>query len=152
MFIFAFLSAFGNAIEGATVNNSGSIAASAYPFIVAKGFSPNSSALSLLINTSAAAPSLIVEALAAVTVPSFVKAGRRLGIFSKRTLVNSSSVSIIIGSPRRCGTSTGTISESNFPAAHASVERLYDCMAKASCASLVKLCFSAQASAKTPIG
>ena len=38
------------------------------------GLSPSSSAFSLLINTSAAAPSFMVEALAAVTVPSFVKA------------------------------------------------------------------------------
>ena len=35
--------------------------------------------------TTAAAPSLMVEALAAVTVPSFVNAGLRLGIFSSLT-------------------------------------------------------------------
>ena len=80
--IFAFAKAFGSAFEGATVNHSGSLAASAYPFMVAKGCSPNSSALSLLISTSAAAPSFIVDAFAAVTVPSFVKAARKPGIFS----------------------------------------------------------------------
>ena len=55
--IAALESAFGKASEGASVNHSGSFAASAYPFMVARGFSPNSSAFSLLMSTTAAAPS-----------------------------------------------------------------------------------------------
>jgi hypothetical protein len=50
-----------------------------------------------------AAPSFIVDALAAVTVPSFEKTAFKVG-FSILTLVNSSSLDTIIGSPLRCGT------------------------------------------------
>jgi len=38
----AFANALGSAFEGATVNHSGSLAASAYPFIVANGVNFNS--------------------------------------------------------------------------------------------------------------
>ncbi len=85
----------------------------------ANGFRFNSAALSSLINIKAAAPSFIVEALAAVTVPSFVKTGFKAGILSNLTFVYSSSLAITIGSPRRCGTSTGTTSVSNLPASQA---------------------------------
>ena len=60
------------------------------------------------------APSLIVEALAAVTVPSFEKAGRSVGIFSNITFLYSSS-SVIIKFPLRDATSTGIISSLNCP-------------------------------------
>ena len=63
--------------------------------MVANGVIPNDDAFSSDIKTKAAAPSFIVEALAAVTVPSFEKAGRSAGIFSNFTLVYSSSSAII---------------------------------------------------------
>src|SRR5690606_3533429 len=71
----AFATAFGIAIAGVVVNQSGDCSASAYPITLAKGFKPNSSTFSLLINTNAAAPSLIFEEFTAVTVPSLINAG-----------------------------------------------------------------------------
>ena len=65
----------------------------------------------------------MVEALAAVTVPSFVKAGLRAGILSKITLLYSSSVSKIMGSPLRWGMDTGIISLENFTASQAALAR-----------------------------
>ena len=55
------------------------------------GFIPNFFTLLSLINKTAAAPSFIVDALAVVIVPDFSNAGLSLGIFSKSTLVGSSS-------------------------------------------------------------
>src|SRR5699024_5942212 len=64
------------------------------------------------INTNAQAPSFTPGAFPAVTVPSLSNAGFN---FSNTSSVvpsrGASSVSTIIGSPRLCGTSTGTISE-----------------------------------------
>jgi hypothetical protein len=67
---------------------------------------------------------LIVEAFAAVTVPSLVNAGFKLGILSKFTFENSSSLLIIIGSPFLCGTETGITSLLNLPEFHASDDLL----------------------------
>ena len=66
----------------------------------------------------------MLEALAAVMVPSFLKTGRKEGTLSTLTLLKSSSVSITNASPRRCGTSTGTTSSENLPAAQDSALRL----------------------------
>jgi hypothetical protein len=52
---------------------------------------PIASAFSLLINTNAAAPSFRVDAFAAVTVPSFLNTGFRVGILSNFTAAGSSS-------------------------------------------------------------
>ncbi len=93
--------ALGIALAGATVNHSGSNAASAYPFMVANGFKFNLSAFSLLIKINAAAPSFNVEALAAVTEPSLLKTGLKVGIFSIFTFLYSSSSVTKIGSPFR---------------------------------------------------
>jgi hypothetical protein len=49
--------------------------------IKANGFNPKDSALSSLISIIAAAPSFIVDALAAVTVPSFEKTAFKVGFF-----------------------------------------------------------------------
>src|SRR5690606_23767720 len=95
----ALAKATGTALAGAVVKNSGSWAASPYERIFAKGFNPNSSAFSLDIKTKAEAPSFKVEALAAVTVPSFSKAGRNSGNFAKFADLYSSSSLIKIGSP-----------------------------------------------------
>ena len=83
-------------------------------------------AFSLLIKTNAAAPSLMVEALAAVTVPSLENAGRKLGILSINTFEYSSSSVTIFSSPRLCGTATGITSLSNLPFSQASEDLLYD--------------------------
>ncbi len=65
---------------------------------------PSSSALALLITTTAAAPSEICEAEPAVIVPSLLNAGRSLpsdsAVVSPRT---PSSAETTIGSPLRCG-------------------------------------------------
>ena len=116
--------AFGTATDGVVVNHSGACSASANERIFAIGFNPNSFALSALINTNAAAPSFMVEAFAAVTVPSFIKAGLREGILSNLTLKGSSSLANTIGSPLRCGISTGTISLANKPFSQADCDRL----------------------------
>src|SRR5690606_14930146 len=81
---------------------------------------PSSSALVLLITTTAAAPSEIWEALPAVMVPSLEKAGRSLP--SDSTVVSGrmpSSSRKSMGSPLRCGTWTVTTSSSNLPSSHA---------------------------------
>ncbi len=112
----AFFRAKGIAFAGAVVNHSGACCASAYPRMMAKGLMPSSSAFSLLINTTADAPSLSVEAFAAVTVPSLTKTGRRPGILSNLTALYSSSRSKNTDAPPFWGISTGTISFLNFPA------------------------------------
>ena len=56
----------------------------------------------------------VVDAFAAVTVPSFVKAGRKFGTFSNFTrLYSSSSETMVV--PRLLFTSTGTISAAKLP-------------------------------------
>ena len=93
--------AIGTALDGAVVNHSLLCAASANDLILAIGFNPSSAAFSALINTKAEAPSLMVDALAAVTVPSFLNTALNVGIFSNLTLVYSSSLLKRIGSPLR---------------------------------------------------
>ena len=66
----------------------------------ASGLRPSSAAFFALITTTAAAPSLMPEALPAVTVPALSKAGRRPASASALVfLFMNSSVSNIIGSP-----------------------------------------------------
>ncbi len=102
----------------------GSTPAAAEATIRAQGFNPRAAAASSLIKTSAAAPSLIPEALPAVTVPLDRKAGLS---FASASLEESrrglSSVSTSMGSPFRCGTGTGTISSANFPESMAAMAR-----------------------------
>ena len=66
------------------------------------------------INTRAAAPSEMEDAFAAVTVPSFAKAGRNVGIFSGRAFLGCSSSETTV-SPLRVLIVTGAISASNAP-------------------------------------
>ena len=108
---------------GEVVNHSGACSASANPFIFAKGFKPNSSAFSLLIKTKAAAPSFMVLALAAVTVPSLINTGFKVGIFSKFTFLYSSS-SENKTSPFFVFTVISTTSSLNLPALHAAADFL----------------------------
>ena len=107
---------------------------------------------SSLAKTKAAAPSFIVEAFAAVTVPSFVKTGLRLGILSNLTLLNSSSSSTIVTLPFLSLISTGMISSLNKPSSVALADLLYDSIENSSCSSLEISYSSAVSSAKTPIG
>jgi hypothetical protein len=67
--------------------------------IFANGLSPSSSALDLLIKTRALAPSFKFEALAAVTIPSDLKTGLRLGILSNLTALYSSSSLTMVSVP-----------------------------------------------------
>ncbi len=97
------------------VNHSGSWANEACARIRAIGWTPSAAALSVVDSTKAAAPSLILLELAAVTEPSSWNAGRSLRILSKLALDGSSSRSTTRGSPLRCGTSTGTISSPTAP-------------------------------------
>jgi hypothetical protein len=67
------------------------------------------------MTTKAAAPSLIEDAFPAVTLPSFLKAGFKLGSLSKFTRFGSSSSSIHCSGAFRCDTGTETISRLNSP-------------------------------------
>ena len=111
---FVFLSSLSTANFGAVVNHSGSWAKEAWPTMRTMGVRPSSAALSALITTRAAPPSLMEEALAAVTVPSLSKAGRNEGIFSGLPRPGSSSLSMVT-TPLRPLISTGTISASSQP-------------------------------------
>ena len=61
---------------GAIVNHSGAVATTAWPTMRARGRASNSRATSAAASTRAAAPSLIEDAFAAVTVPPSSKTGR----------------------------------------------------------------------------
>ena len=64
--------------------------------ILAKGAKPLAAALSFEVRTRAEAPSEIELAFAAVIVPSFAKAGRKVGILSILALKGCSSLSTTI--------------------------------------------------------
>jgi hypothetical protein len=89
----------------------GSTPALVFALIVTNGSIPNSSAFLRLITTNAAAPSLIPDALPAVTEPSFLNAGRNLpkpsAVVPNR---GNSSWLTTVTCPLRPATSTGTIS------------------------------------------
>src|SRR5262249_40127825 len=84
-------------IDGSTPDDANAL-------IFANGFTPSSSARSAVITSTAAAPSFRPDAFAAVTVPSFAKAGRSPAIDSNvvPVLMNSSATNAT-GSPLRCG-------------------------------------------------
>mmetsp|Transcript_6438 Transcript_6438/g.18210 ORF Transcript_6438/g.18210 Transcript_6438/m.18210 type:complete len:207 (+) Transcript_6438:91-711(+) len=119
----ALANASGTASAGAVVKSTASFSASAKPRIFASGASPRALAAAPLMTTVAKAPSLRLEALAAVTVPSRLKAGRSAGIFSGFVEYTSLSWSTTTASPRRCGTETGTISSLKSPASIAAAAR-----------------------------
>mmetsp|Transcript_49442 Transcript_49442/g.128977 ORF Transcript_49442/g.128977 Transcript_49442/m.128977 type:complete len:283 (+) Transcript_49442:339-1187(+) len=100
----------GRALAGAVVNHSGSCSASPYPRTVASTLQPCFSAAARDISTMHAAPSEIVEALAAVTVPSFLKAARPSAAGRGGTCGSSSMVTSIVVPRFLPGTLTGTIS------------------------------------------
>ena len=130
----------------------GSTPALAYALMVAKIGNPKASAFSLLASITAAAPSLSDEALPAVTVPSFLKAGRIPPSFSAVMPARGpSSVAKMIGSPLRCGIETGVISSTKRPASMAANALLCEAAAKASCSSRLISYSQAMFSAVIPI-
>jgi hypothetical protein len=124
----------------------------AHDTILANGLMPRFFASSAVISTSAAAPSLMPEALPAVTEPpSLVKAGRSLASVS--TVVpwrGNSSVSTTT-SPLRVFTVTGTISSLKRPDFCAASALFCEAAAKASCSARVIWNFCATFSAVLPM-
>ena len=114
----------------------GSTPAEALLTIRASGSRPSSRARSSVVTTTQAAPSLIWDALPAVTVPPSRKIG--LSAASRSSEVSArgpSSAWIVTGSPFGCGTSTVTISSSKRPASAAATARRCDSSANASWSS-----------------
>ena len=79
-------------------------------------FLPSLAACLAVISTTAAAPSLMPDALPAVTVPSFSKAGFSLAIASTVAPWRGYSSALTMMSPLRVLMVTGTISSLNLPA------------------------------------
>ncbi|MNV78687.1 hypothetical protein D3C71_1721920 [compost metagenome] len=99
---------------GAVVNQAGAWAWLAWALISARIGRPSFSALERVVSTSAAAPSEMDEALAAVTVPSLAKAGFSVGILAGSAFSGCSSFSTTV-SPLRPLTVTGVISLTKLP-------------------------------------
>ena len=146
----AFLSAFSVAPTGAVVNHSGACASVACETMRASGLQPSCLAVDSRISTMAAAPSLMLELDAAVMVPSFLNAGFKLLILSSLALAGPSST-LTVTSPLRVLTVTGVISAVKAPLCAAACARCTLAMAKASCASRVKLYLAAQSSPNVPM-
>ena len=116
----------------------GSTPTVAHDAMRASGLMPRDSASSALITTRAAAPSLMPEALPAVTVPSLVKAGRSFCIASSEAPKRGySSVSITLSPDLPPGTVTGTISSLKRPDLTACSALFWLETAKASCSARV---------------
>ena len=118
------VSALATAAIGPVPMMAGSTPADAYARTRASGVTPSRSARSAPISTTAAAPSLRPDALPAVTVPSFLNAGRIATITSADGRVRGySSVSKTNGRPFFCAISSGTISSVKCPASTAASAR-----------------------------
>mmetsp|Transcript_18415 Transcript_18415/g.58713 ORF Transcript_18415/g.58713 Transcript_18415/m.58713 type:complete len:226 (-) Transcript_18415:534-1211(-) len=130
----------------------GSTPALAYATTRPSGVPPSCAATDSAATTTAAAPSLMPDALPAVTVPSFLNAARSLPSFSAVAPgFGNSSLSKMMGSPFRCGMETGQISSAKRLSAMALAARACDSAAKASCSSRVRPYFSAMFSAVMPM-
>ena len=104
----------------------------------ASGVRPRAAAFLAVITITAAAPSLMPDALPAVTEPALSKAGRRPASTSAVVLaLMNSSLLNSTGSPLRCGMLTPTISSLNLPAACAAAAFAWLPAARASCISRV---------------
>ena len=103
------------------------------------------------MTTMAAAPSFRLGALPAVTVPSLPNAGLRRASFSADVSRGPSSVSKRMGSPLRWGTSIGTISALNLPAAMAASALAWLFAAHSSCSSRVMPELAAVKSPRQPM-
>ena len=95
----------------------------AHPFRKPIGVKPNSSSLSSPTTRHTEAASFWLLALPAETEPSRSTGRRRASVSSEVSARGPSSRSKDTGSPRRCGTGTGTISRSNRPSAWAAAAR-----------------------------
>mmetsp|Transcript_7850 Transcript_7850/g.27033 ORF Transcript_7850/g.27033 Transcript_7850/m.27033 type:complete len:260 (+) Transcript_7850:383-1162(+) len=131
---------FFTALAGVVGNCTGSCSASAYPRTLAIGCTPSSAPFSSDMRTRAAAPSLMVEALAAVMVPAFLsKAGLRdlilSSLISLRFSSGSSAATTLVCLPAL--TSTGSISPLNLPSRWDLSALLSDSIEKSSCSCLV---------------
>ncbi len=108
---------------GAIGNSSGARPAAHAATMRPRDVNPCRCTAASLATTNAAAPSAIVDALAAVIVPSAAKLGFNVGIRAKSTRAGSSSVSMVSGVPPRPGRPTGTISPAKRPSAMAACAR-----------------------------
>jgi hypothetical protein len=144
-------SVFWMASAGAMVNSAGARAAPPQATSRASTGRPSFLARSALIRTSAAAPSLMDEAFAAVTVPSFLKTGLSEAILSGRAFFGPSSSATTVFSPFFPSISTGTISFAKRPFFCASMAFWVDATANSSCAAREMPNFSAVASAQIPM-
>ena len=116
------------------------------------GVRPSAAALAALMTITAAAPSLMPEALPAVTPPALSKAGRSPASTSALLLrLRNSSAEKTIGSPFFCAMLTGTISSLNLPASCAAAAFCWLAKASASCISRVMPNFFATFSAVMPM-
>lgn len=121
------------------------------PRILAKGFKPSFSTTSPEASTTALAPSLSVDELAAVTVPfSLTNAGFKLLYFSLSNFLYSSS-SLTTTSPFLVLTVTGAISSSNSPVFQEFSDRSYEERQWSSCSSRVIPTCLAVCSAQFPM-
>ena len=151
IFMPAFSSAFLVLKAGPTPMMDGSSPAEAPTTNLAIGFTPSSFAFSSLITTIAAAPSLMPEAFAAVTVPSALNAGRSLLMPSAVTPARGPSSLSNITVSFLTLTGTGTISSLKRPSAQAFSHFCWLEAANSSCISRVRPYFSATFSAVIPI-
>ena len=119
--------------------------------IRASGVRPRRSASSAVITTRAAAPSLIPDALPAVTVPSFEKAGLSLATASSVVPGRMYSSASITTSPLRDAIVTGAISSLKRPAFWAASALFWEATAKRSCSSREICHFWATFSAVVPM-
>ncbi len=135
---------------GAVVNQAGSCACTAWARMRATGAMPSSRAVDARTSTSAAAPSEMLDEVAAVMVPSLRNAGRSAGTLSSLALNGCSSRSTT-SSPARAGTVTGAISQAKPPSLLAAIARCVEAIAKASWRSREKPYRATHCSANTPI-
>ena len=146
----AFFKALAMAPAGAVANHSGACACTACDTMRATGLHPRCAAVDSRISSSAAAPSEMLLALAAVMVPSFLNAGFSDGILSSLALKGCSSNFTTV-SPALPGSVTGAISQAKLPSSLACLARVVLAMANWSCASRLKPYLATQLSANTPI-
>ena len=137
---------------GPTPMTRGATPALAAPLTRASGSSPYRSTAASEASSRAAAPSLMPDALPAVTLPPARKAGLSAASDSAVVLARGcSSVSTTVTAPRRPGTSTGTISPANQPSAWAVAVRCWERRANASWSARETPWSSATFSAVSPI-
>ena len=117
----------------------------------ASGVLPRLAASLAFISTTAAAPSLMPEALPAVTVPSLAKAGRSLPTASRVVPWRGYSSASTTTSPLRDLTVTGAISSLNLPPFWAASALFWEATANSSCCWRVIWYFCATFSAVLPM-